>query len=284
MSEARHSAAAGLAQRLDRRHGLEIIESPGRGMPVVLLHSNSTAAELYDGVLQSELGKRYHLLALSFPGHGRSRPLEAGSDAYSIPALASALVDCLGDIAPGPCVVVGHSLGGHVATTALARLPGVRGVMLISAPPLQASALGQIFRPDPTGGALFQGELSEGDTAAMVDALLAPGQVSNAFRQRVRDSIRRTDPRFRPALGRSIGRGMLSDEVSLLASTSVPTALIYGTDDRFIDTSYYVQVRLRTPWRQGLYSFPGSGHSPHWDAPQQFHALLETFLDDCLGR
>lgn len=258
-------------------------ESIGRGPTVIICHSNSTSARLYRSMLEGPIGQRYRVLALDLPGHGRSPRSADGARDYTIPGLAAAVIEAVAELAPGPCVVVGHSLGGHVLTTALERLPNASAVLLISAPPLLPTALGDIFRPDPTSGALFRPDLSESDVEVFAQSLIAPGLVPEAFSAEIRDAIRSTDPQLRSHLGASVGAGMMANEAVILARTTVPTALVYGTEDRFVNVSYYDRVELSSAWRGGRFAFPGSGHSPHWDATDRFAELLRAFVDDCLA-
>ena len=260
-------------------HGaLTGLESQGTGPAVVLCHGNSASASLFRPLLESELGRRHRMIALNFPGHAGSYSTQPGADAYSIPGFAKVLVAAVRALGLSECVLVGHSLGGHVMTTALQSLPQARALLLVSAPPLKPGALSDVFKEDPTAGAMFAGALEPDQVDRFAAALLEPAKLDAATVEQLCASIRTTDPAFRPALLASIGAALIQDEQAILASTEVPTALAYGTEDRFIQPSYYDRIELKAPWREGVIAFHGSGHCLHLDAPNEFRMLLTEFL------
>lgn len=73
---------------------------------------------------------RYRVLAVDLPGHGLSdRP----DGPYDYPALVERLAHLLDQATRGPVVLVGHSMGGQLATgVALARPDRVRALVLIA--------------------------------------------------------------------------------------------------------------------------------------------------------
>lgn len=76
---------------------------------VVLLHGNSSSAEVWQHQLQSDSLSRFSLVALDLPGHGGSHR----DTGYSVPEVVETLKENIGVYKK--VVVVGHSLGGHLA-------------------------------------------------------------------------------------------------------------------------------------------------------------------------
>lgn len=254
------------------------LESAGTGLAVLLCHGNSASASLFRPLLESELGRRHRMIALDFPGHGRSNRMAPATEAYSIPGFAQIVVAAVRELGLSEYVLVGHSLGGHVMTAALASLPEARGLLLVSAPPLKPGAVSEAMKEDPTVGAMFGGTLDAEQVERFAGALLEPANVDAALVRELRASIGKTDPAFRPALLKSLAGGLMQDEQAILARTNVPTALAYGTEDRFIRPEYCNAVRLRTAWGGGILAFPGSGHCLHLDNPDRFRKLLADLL------
>ena len=88
------------------------------------------------------------------------------------------------------------------------------------------------------------------------------------------------------AVSRSI-RGMLDHPVAhRLPELSVPTLLIYGTDDRMIPNPIFNGGSTRAVAERGaraiptaeLALIPGAGHTVHHDEPAQFNRLVDDFL------
>jgi pimeloyl-ACP methyl ester carboxylesterase len=262
---------------------LSALDSGGSGPVVLFLHNNSGSSDWFRPILVDALIERYRCLAVDFPGHGASPPSPRPAEDYSVPALADLLAVLTERVVSGPCVIVGHSLGGHVAAAALPKLRNVAGLFLISAPPINASSMGAAFLPDPSQGAIFAGSLADAGVDQFATALLGVGRVSDSLSALVRDSIRKTDVSFRPTLLASIMAGRLADERAHIESTRVPTCFVFGKNDPFLQTSYFGGLSLATPFAGGRHCFESSGHCPHLDSPQQVSGLLQQFLQDAFA-
>lgn len=261
---------------------IEVLTSGGDGPLVFLLHGNSSSAATFAGTLASRVGRRFRLVSISLPGHGESSSARAPLSEYAVPALAKLVPEIIARFGAERYALVGHSLGGHVFSEALPELPGAAGLVLISAPPLSMSRLSRAFAPDPVDGALFNAELSDDEVDTLASALLAGAGRDADIAALLRRDIRRADPAFRPALGRSIMTGQLDDEVAILAKTRVPVALVFGTADVFLRRSYYDEVELGSTLGEGRFAFDGAGHSPHLEVPVEFQTLLDRLLSEAL--
>ncbi len=93
---------------------------------LVLLHGGGANAHWWDH-LAPALADRHHVIALDFRGHGDSdHPDELLTGAFNIDL--EALCDHMGHV---PLVLVGHSMGAHVALDHAARFDDVRALALI---------------------------------------------------------------------------------------------------------------------------------------------------------
>ena len=88
------------------------------------------------------------------------------------------------------------------------------------------------------------------------------------------------------AVSRSVG-GMLDHPVvDRLGSLSMPTLLVFGTDDRMIPNAVFTGGRTRAIAERGkalipdctLVLLPGAGHTVHHDDPDGFNAAVRSFL------
>lgn len=123
-----------------------IVDGDGGAPPVLLLHGITASVRTWDWLVP-HLVDRYRVIRLDFRGHGRSG---RAPGAYQPHGYVSDAAATCRELAGGPCVVVGHSLGGGTAA-ALAQLHPelVRGLVLED-PPLGA-------RSDLEGNALLDG-------------------------------------------------------------------------------------------------------------------------------
>lgn len=250
-------------------------DSQDTGATILLLHGNSSAADAFSAQFAA-LGNRYRLLALDLPGHGQSAA--ATPKHYSFAGYADALVDFIERLQLEDYLIVGHSLGGHAALEALPRLPGLRGLCLIGAPPFNSNNAGQLFCAEPTGGLVFQAELDDQQVSRLANAFVNPARLEQTQLDSLESYIRATDPKVRAALGASLSSGAFADEVALLAASGVPTLLLQGTTDAFIDAQACAQATAFAPAKLSVVLFDDCGHCPHLEDPNRCNDLLDTFI------
>ena len=109
---------------LGERH-LGIRRTPGRGRPVVMLHGLMDSAESWDPFARALSRPTF---AIDLPGFGESTV--AGDDLDEWLDLFEEAFEALGI---GDCFLLGHSLGGALATKIASHRPGeTRGLLLIA--------------------------------------------------------------------------------------------------------------------------------------------------------
>lgn len=162
MDELVARTADGVELRIDR-----VRAKDPRGV-VVCLHAMMTDGRYFgarrEGSFAAALAEAgYDVLVPDFRGHGRSRPPTAGPDDWSfddlveldLPAIVAEATRASG-CAPQDLVLLGHSLGGLVATAALGTgriapprllvLPAVSVWLLGSSGPLRRRAIMSVYR------------------------------------------------------------------------------------------------------------------------------------------
>src|SRR5438445_7187958 len=92
----------------------------GHGEPLVLLHGFDASADSWNRFAKS-LIKRYHVIAPDQPGWGASTRLETAS--YGYPAQVERLHQFLFALGLKRVHLVGHSMGGFIASAYAARYP-----------------------------------------------------------------------------------------------------------------------------------------------------------------
>ncbi|MGW6198719.1 alpha/beta fold hydrolase [Kribbella sp. NPDC055110] len=128
------------------RVGQVFYAEQGSGLPVVLLHATLHDHTDFDAVAGPMAAAGYRVLAVDWPGHGRSATPD-------IPVTAPLLAEVLADFATAldlaQAVVIGNSVGGYAAARiALDHPDRVAGLVLVNAggfvkvPPLAPRVLG----------------------------------------------------------------------------------------------------------------------------------------------
>jgi pimeloyl-ACP methyl ester carboxylesterase len=75
----------------------------------------------------------------------------------------------------------------------------------------------------------------------------------------------------------SVVQGQALDEREIVATTTVPLAVVNGVDDVFIQAGYFDGLSWSSLWPEGVVRLEGAAHAPFLQQPQKFNALLAKF-------
>ncbi|KAF2674062.1 alpha/beta-hydrolase [Microthyrium microscopicum] len=127
-------------------HGTLAITDVGTGSPALLMiHGNSFNKRIFHHILTSPLSKSHRLLAFDLPGHGASTNAPDAERSYSMPGYADAAIEILTKLEIGPVIVLGWSLGGHIAIEMIPKYSPLLGIMIVGSPPVNAGEVNTAF-------------------------------------------------------------------------------------------------------------------------------------------
>jgi len=248
------------------------------GPPVVLVHGWAASSRAWQHQLAALTDCR--VLAVDLRGHGESG---AGPrDDYADPAVWAADVAAVLAYAGAPAVLVGWSYGGLVITDYLRERgqDGVAGLLYVGAVTELGGHPGGAVGPAWDG--LMRAVFAE-DPAVAVPALttmmsrMTAEPAAGELVQRWLGDALRVAPAVRLALFR---RDIASADV--LAAVSVPTLVVHGELDGVISPSAAEFVARTVPGAE-LRWFPGVGHLPFAERPDEFTAALRALVRTANG-
>ncbi len=258
---------------------IAVYDNQHKGPAVVMVHGNSTSARCFAHQFDSPLTQRWRLIALDLPGHGNS-DVAGDPSHYSLPGYADVLSRVCTELGATDALLVGWSLGGHVALEALFAMPRVAGVMVFGTPPLGVPPdLGNAYHPNPAMQAAFSPALTAPQIDGFVRAFFRPGTC--APHPAWAADVARTDGNARLGLILSVQAGRYQDEVSVVRAMGQPLAIVQGREEQLVNPAYLESLPAPTLWRRSVQYIDHAGHAPHWEQPQRFNALLDTFARDC---
>jgi pimeloyl-ACP methyl ester carboxylesterase len=257
-------------------HGKLFVEDTGGpGVPLLLIHGNSSCRHVFARQIRSGLAARCRLIAFDLPGHGRSYDANDPVRTYSLPGLADCTVELLARLGVSDAVVLGWSLGGHIGIEMLSRFPGMKGLILTGAPPIRRGGFAEGFAVAPADGLAGRRHLSEVEVDSFARIMF--GAPVEPF---LRDAISRSDGRCRQGLFEASRAGLGVDQRLAVEGSALPIAVINGAADPLIRLDYVESVAYRKLWDRQCHRLGGVGHAAFWHAADTFNALLGRFLDE----
>ncbi|WP_185681090.1 alpha/beta fold hydrolase [Parvibaculum sedimenti] len=264
----------------ETEHGrIAWVETESDGPAVLFIHGNSSAKEMFGRQFESEIGRRYRLIAFDLPGHGESSDAPDPGATYSIHGFANAAIAFLKARGISQAVVMGWSLGGHVALELMARWPGTVAAWITGTPPAGGADMQDGFLPSENMGLTFKDQFTEEEArsqaqaGAGADVPLEDWMVAVALR---------ADGRFRPLMLQSIIEGKDMDGREIAETALQPLAVVTGGAEPFVNNAFLNTVAYRNLWDGKVHVLDGLGHAPFWQDAPRFNALFSRFLDEVI--
>ncbi|MGV0050644.1 alpha/beta fold hydrolase [Mycobacterium colombiense] len=177
-----------------------------------------------------------------------------------------------------PCVLVGHSMGGLVATALAEQYPNlVERLILINTPPTAESRISargvseRLLRLPALGPALWR-VMPDSFAAKGLASAFAPGfAVPEIFVQDLRATGLKTFLRSTDAIDTYLRHQALPGRLTTLAC---PTHALFGLRDQRVDPTS--ADAFRAVPHATVTTLPDAGHTPPWEAPSAVATAVLT--------
>jgi pimeloyl-ACP methyl ester carboxylesterase len=242
---------------------------------VVLLHGFTASQRWWDRVVPDLVRGGLRVIRFDLLGHGNS---EKPRDGYAPDDQARLVAAALDKLRVRRATIVGHSMGGTVASALVEEAPRlVRKLVVIGTPPREGFAelpfTGRVATW-PVAGELIRRFAPDQLIKAGMDSAFADDvDVPDAF---VDDLDGMTYSAYDKSHSES--REFIEDTPNSerVAEAGVPLLVIFGSADEL------VEPEAADRWKQDVrgarvVKMPGVGHSPQWERPREVIKLLLDF-------
>ena len=251
--------------------------------PTLLLVHDFLVSHLEWEEVIDPLAEHFHVVAPDLPGFGESEKPDPARYAYTIEALAEAVVDVIAALGVGRTAIVGHGLGAAIAITIAAQHAElVQRLVLEDAlcyPPPRRLAP-QLSLVPVVGGIFFKQFYSRAMFRSYFQRLwFGPKSVVPLARVDRHYELLST-PNARES-AHAVLHAMFETRpvIARLGRIQMPALVVWGHDDRLVPVSH--GQRLAHEIAGAKLEILDAGHSPHEEAPERFVEHVTQFL---LGR
>jgi pimeloyl-ACP methyl ester carboxylesterase len=254
--------------------------SQGSGLPVIMIHGLAASLHDWDFLFPSLVNGGYAGYALDLLGHGDSP--KPDSRAYHIDWLFDHFVEWVESLQlTEPAVLIGHSLGGHIALEYARRFPDqTRGLILVD--PFYSYdqlhlVLRLIYRQPLIGGRIVSQApqwlfriITDLTSLAMGYRIGGLDALPKIVRAQTALDYKRTAP------GVYNLPNTIQDLTKCLPSISIPSLVVWGERDQTLAPSSFSKLAAALPKakRESI----RAGHVPHQSNIVWFNGLVLKFL------
>ena len=258
-----------------------VLDSGGAGPLLVLVHGLGSRADRWERNIDRFAAHGYRAVALDLPGHGFASK-DPDFD-YSIEGYRKFLAAFLDEIGAEKAVLIGASLGGHIAGALAGTYPArVDALIMVGSTGLRP------FGPEARAAApknltdmsreAVQARLRRGilDASYITDDLIDEDvQVNNSYG--AGDALRQ--------LGRYFAE-RIDDDIVLESLATLggqpPILLVWGANDQSIPVAVGEAAHAGLPGSR-LVILSDTAHNPYIDKPETFCRVVIDFLGGRLG-
>lgn len=277
-------------QKIETKHSTVQIYTRGTinsRAAVLLLHGNSFNSTIFKHILSSDLYLKHKLIALDLPGHGGSSNAKAedAEKVYTMPAYADAALEVLVQLEVTKIIVIGWSLGGHVAIEMAAKSSIIKGAMLIGCPPCDTGDVPLAFSlaSNQASGKSWRDGYPAREHLSEEEMLEYATVCADApYEEWMYEAVKRTDGAARRIMFEAFaGENAIVRQREIVQTKDVLWAICNGTAEPWINLEFIDRIKFSRLWRQQCVGMPGLLHAPFWAQPDEFQKLLSEYLVAC---
>lgn len=237
---------------------------------VFFIHGISSSVKVFKPYFDNS-SITHELIAIDLPGHGESFH---SKDYYinSYRNIVSDLIEPDDDV-----ILVGNSLGGHLAMEIAENNYAIKGLVIMGAPPVEYPInIEEAFLPNDIIQYYFKADVGYSE---LDNALLKAVHNTNIIKT-LRDDFLLCDPSVRTIIGKELLENQsLNDEAKIFKGLKIPRLIIHGDNDPTTNLEYLHKVKRESYGDVAIEVVENCGHYPSLEQPGRFESLINNFAN-----
>lgn len=227
------------------------------------------------------LGLYYHMIAIDLPGHGESDNAQNPQEQYTLSGYARLVAEVIQKLNIDKPIIIGWSLGGHIAFEMMAHSPHlIRAALIASCPPFTPSPEGLQEAYLPTYSTPLASK-QEQFTLEDVKAYITQGIIDFDKYPLLAQASMRADGLARFTMVNAVLRGEGVDERKVAETSPIPLGIIMGAHEHAINNEYTKSLRYANCIMMRTID---GGHDCQWSHSEEFNELVDTFAKQVLNQ
>ncbi|MBC7509268.1 MAG: alpha/beta hydrolase [Ferruginibacter sp.] len=253
------------------------IENPAQEETIFFIHGNSCSSRSWYNQIKSEALSGYRLIAIDLPNHGNSQAIDPSK--FSLEVMAAIVGSAIRKLAQDkPFIICALSLGTNIIAELLDGSITPKGLLFAGTCIMgEGFEMAKLVNKSANLEALFTDEVSEDKVVDYFN--IASCSKNEQDKAIIAEDFFAVKNNFRPLLYGVLTAGLFKDEVKLVAQKGCPVCIVYGEEEKIINTGYLKDAPINL-WNKTIYTIPSAGHFVNIDAPAAFNELLAGFALD----
>ncbi|MCY1017916.1 alpha/beta fold hydrolase [Pyxidicoccus sp. MSG2] len=258
---------------------------------VIFVHGLGSYLKFWRSQLDAFHQQGYHVVAVDLPGFGKSD--KPGTFPYTMEAMADVVLEVADALRVEKPILAGHSMGGQTSLSYAIRYPERLSALVLVSP---AGFEKFSWKEKAWFERVMSTEFIKGAPESAIWGSVRQGNFMNwrpelewLVEERVRVAKSPEFDAYAYANVRTV-KGLAHNDFvrDSLHHITVPTLIVYGTDDRLIPNPFLHGGETRDIMEYGASRIPGAklvplkgcGHTVQLDCPARFNEVVLPFLRD----
>ena len=237
---------------------------------ILFLHGNSSSSRVFSEIMISDIIQQTKI-SIDLPGHGGSCHQDTN---LTVTEVKKELIDFILSIKE-EVLIVGNSLGGHLAIEIALGLNNLKGLVIFGTPPFKKPInFEEAFIPNDALNTF----LIENPTIREVEKAIKYAVHNEDHQHILIEDFMNANPKVRSSLMKDFQEENWSDQEEVFTNLDIPKYIIKGEQDPSVNPKYIETVCQKSK-NCTLIEFKNCGHYPSLEKPEEFIKTIKLISE-----